>query len=92
MVVWKEKPEWWDAFIDIVRTRVERRGRLILTKALLKAYLLKAGAIDLRDRSYKNTMQMTRDALLSHRWTDGLKIVKLSRTTLKVIRNADNDD
>ena len=92
MFLWKEKPEWWDAFLQIVNKRVERRGRLILTKALLKAYLLKAGAIDLRDRSYKNTMQMTREALLSHRWTDGLKIVKLSRTTLKVMCDASNDD
>ena len=92
MVVWREKPDWWDAFLQIVNERVERRGRVILTKALLKAYLLKAGAIDIRDKSYKNTIQMTREALLSQSWTDGLKVVKVSRTTLKVMRDASSDD
>ncbi len=92
MVVWKEKPEWWDAFLQIVNDRVERRGRLILTKSLLKAYLLKSGAIDLRDKSYKNIIQMTREALLSQRWTNGLKVVKLSRTTLKVMPDGEHDD
>ena len=90
---WKEKPDWWDSFLEILQDRVERRGRLILTKALLKAYLIKVGAIDFRDRGYKNIIQMTREALLNEAsWTDGLKVVKLSRTTLKVMRNANNDD
>lgn len=89
---WKQKPDWWDALLDILHERVEKRGRLILTKALLKAYLLKIGAIDLRDRAYKNTIQMTRDALLNGAWTDGLKIVRVSRTTLKVMPDGERDD
>ena len=92
MVVWKVKPEWWDTFLQILHERVEKRGRVILTKALLKAYLLKAGAIDIQDRAYKNTIQMTREALLSHCWIDGMKVEKISRTTLKVVRDAGNDD
>ena len=92
MVTWREKPDWWNAFLQIVNERVEGRGRVILTKALLKAYLLKVGAIDLRDRTYKNTMQMTREALLDRTWTDGLRVVKVSRTTLKVMEDAGNDD
>lgn len=92
MVVWKEKPEWWDAFLEIMRERVERRGRVILTKGLLKAYLLRAGAIDFSDKSYKNTIQMTREALLFGKWNDGLKVEKITNITLKVVKNAGDDD
>ncbi|MCD6370843.1 MAG: hypothetical protein J7L63_05070 [Thermoplasmata archaeon] len=92
MVSWKEKPEWWDNFLQILREKVERRGRLILTKGLLKAYLLKAGAIDLSDRSYRNTMQITREALLDGKWMDGLKAEKITSITLKVVKDADHND
>ncbi len=90
MHIWNQKPEWWDSFISILRERVDRRGRVILTRGVLLKYLLKVNAIDMRDRGYRNVIVMARQALLDGSWNDGLKVTRISKTTLKVVRDADN--
>ncbi len=91
LTIWREPPPWWNDFLKIINERVEIRGRLILTKGLLLRYLLKVNAIDLRDRGYRTTIAMTRQALLDGRWNNGLKAIKLTNRTIKVVKDGNDD-
>lgn len=84
--IWKEKPEWWDAFLQVLNKRLQYRDAIILNKETMKAYLVEVGAIDLTDRGYRTTLAMAREALLRGQWMDSLEARKISKHSIKVRR------
>ena len=81
--IWKEEPEWWQDFRNILESKLENRDHIILTKEKMKAYLLQANAIDLRDRSYRIVLAMAREYLLRD---DGFVVERISKRSLKVMK------